>query len=85
MTNYEIVIIKVNHVQGQHPTQVRGKRNVKSKYYGFLKKRKAKRLMDDYEHLSAPAWVNPSFNVTPVAKLAVEFADELIKQLKRKV
>ena len=24
-----IVLMKVNHVQGQHPTQVRGKRNVK--------------------------------------------------------
>lgn len=31
MTNYKIIIIKVNHVQGQHPTQVREKRNVKSK------------------------------------------------------
>ena len=28
-----IVLMKANHVQGQHPTQVRGKRNVKSKYY----------------------------------------------------
>ena len=28
-----IVLIRVNHVQGQHPTQVKGKRNVKSKYY----------------------------------------------------
>ena len=37
--------------------------------------------MDD--RLSVPAWVNPSFNVTP-AKLAVEFADELIKELKEK-
>lgn len=28
---YTIIIIKVNHVQGQHLMQVRGKRNVKSK------------------------------------------------------
>lgn len=27
------LIKKVNHVQGQNPVQVRGKRNVKSKYY----------------------------------------------------
>nr|DAS78587.1 MAG TPA: hypothetical protein [Caudoviricetes sp.] len=26
-----IVLVRVNHVQGQHPMQVRGKRNVKSK------------------------------------------------------
>nr|DAX71178.1 MAG TPA: hypothetical protein [Caudoviricetes sp.] len=26
-----IVLMRVNHVQGQHPPQVRGKRNVKSK------------------------------------------------------
>lgn len=29
MTNYEIVTIKVSHAQGQHPAQVRGKRNIK--------------------------------------------------------
>ena len=29
-----IVLARVNHVQGQHPTQVKEKRNVKSKYYG---------------------------------------------------
>lgn len=28
-----IVLIRVNHVQGLRPTQVKGKRNVKSKYY----------------------------------------------------
>ena len=28
-----IVLIRVNHAQGQHPTQVKEKRNVKSKYY----------------------------------------------------
>nr|DAX49154.1 MAG TPA: hypothetical protein [Caudoviricetes sp.] len=26
-----IVLMRVNHAQGQHPTQVKGKRNVKSK------------------------------------------------------
>ena len=29
MTNYEIVTIKASHVQGQHPTQVKERRNVK--------------------------------------------------------
>ena len=28
---YTIIIIKVNHAQGQHPTQVKGKRNANVK------------------------------------------------------
>ena len=34
--------------------------------------------------LSAPNWVNPEFNTTEAVKLAVEFADKLIKELKGK-
>ena len=35
--------------------------------------------------LSGKTWVNPGFNTTEAAKLAVEFADELIKELKEKI
>ena len=40
-----IVLMKVNPVvQGQHPTQVKERRNVKSKYYGQKESRTSKRV-----------------------------------------
>lgn len=59
-------IKRVNHAQGQHPTQVKGKRNVKSKYYGqkesrtskifIVRTRKSKEIKDTMEKEAQNWW-----------------------------